>query len=448
MKIQDWMNLGIGIKRWFGLGVVGLALITFGIIELIFKRDFPPLYSAYHIYLLVLGMLLLTVSVNELMRNFTGLVKSGLININIDSRQIDSLIHERRLLVKGPRVVILGGGTGLSTILKGLKNYTENITAVVTVADDGGGSGRLRDDLGMLPPGDIRNCLVALANTEPLMEELMQYRFKDGSLKGQSFGNLFLAAMDGVAGNFEDAVAKMAEVLAITGKVLPVTLENVKIKAELENDQRVVGESHIPEVSVLEGSRIRRLYIEPETAACLPDVREEILRADAIILGPGSLYTSIIPNILVKGVSEAILESRALKIYVANVMTQPGETAGFDVKDHIDALYRHGDIGPLDYVFANEMPIRDAELRAKYHSMEQFEVDLGLERLQEEDFILVRGDFILPSETSVRHNADKLSKKLMGIILEKTLVHDRKRILEYKILSEKLKLKEQGEERR
>ena len=441
MKIKDWMNMGYGIKRWFGLGIVGLSVIIFALIELMFQRFGGRAYNFYYIYLMILGVSVLYVSIAELIKSFMTLAKDGLIDFNMDSREIGSLIHEKKLLVQGPKVVILGGGTGLSTILKGLKNYTNNITAVVTVADDGGGSGVLREDLGILPPGDIRNCLVALANTEPLMEELMQYRFKDGSLKGQSFGNLFLAAMNGVSDNFEDAVQKMANVLAITGKVLPVTLENIKINAILDNGQLVVGESHIPEVSISEGAKIRKLYITPEDAQCLPDVREEILNADAIILGPGSLYTSIIPNLIIKGVPEAIKESRASKIYICNVMTQPGETDEFKVSDHIRAIYEHGDIGKIDYVFANTMCIRNEHLRKKYHDMKQFEVIVDEEKLQYEDFELILGDFIKPRETSVRHDADKLSKRLMEIILKETLVNDKRRILEYVVLSGKLKIK-------
>lgn len=441
MKIKDWMNMGYGIKRWFGLGIVGLSVIIFALIELIFQRYGKSAYNFYYIYLLILGVSVLYVSIAELIKSFMTLAKDGLIDFNMDSREIGSLIHEKKLLVQGPKVVIIGGGTGLSTILKGLKNYTNNITAVVTVADDGGGSGILREDLGILPPGDIRNCLVALANTEPLMEELMQYRFKDGSLKGQSFGNLFLAAMNGVSDNFEDAVQNMANVLAITGKVLPVTLDNIKINAILDNGQLVVGESHIPEVSISEGAKIRKLYVTPENAQCLPDVREEILNADAIILGPGSLYTSVIPNLIIKGVPEAIKESRASKIYICNVMTQPGETDEFKVSDHIRAIYEHGDIGKLDYVFANTMCIRNEHLRKKYHDMKQYEVIVDEEKLRYEDFELILGDFIKPRETSVRHDADKLSKRLMEIILKETLVNDKRRILEYVVLSGKLKNK-------
>lgn len=446
MRLKEWFNTGYGIKRWFVLGLAGGALLVFTAMEMITRRFEEPSYNLYYGYLLVLSASIIYLTTAELIKSFMSLAKDGLIDFNMDSREIGNLMHDQKLLVQGPRLVIIGGGTGLSTVLKGLKTYTNNLTAVVTVADDGGGSGTLRQDLGMLPPGDIRNCLVALANTEPLMEELMQFRFKDGSLKGQSFGNLFLAAMDGVSDNFEDAVAKMASVLAITGKVLPVTLDNITINAVLDNDQLVVGESHIPDVSILEGAKIKKLYITPEDAQCLPDVREEILAADAIILGPGSLYTSIIPNLLVNGVAEAIKKSNAKKIYISNVMTQPGETDGFKVSDHLKAIFEHGDIGPLDYVMANDMPIKNKDLQKKYHDVGQFEVEIDEEAIRKIcNAQIVRGDFIKPREKSVRHDAEKLSQKLMEIVLRDTLFDDEKRILEYVSLSRKLKQKEMRE---
>ena len=233
---------------------------------------------------------------------------------------------------KGPRIVAIGGGTGLSTMLRGLKKYTNNLTAVVTVADDGGGSGVLRQELGMLPPGDIRNCLEALANVEPLMGELLHYRFTEGSLKGQSFGNLFLAALNGISGgSFEEAVSRMSQVLAITGRVLPVTTANVQLEAELENGARVVGESKIFYCKKREECRVRRVRLVPERPAALSEALEAIRQADMLLLGPGSLYTSLIPNLLVEGIAQAILDSDALKIYIANVMTQEGaEPLRFD----------------------------------------------------------------------------------------------------------------------
>jgi uncharacterized cofD-like protein len=256
-----------------------------------------------------------------------------------------------------PAVACIGGGTGLSTMLRGIKAFTPNITAIVTVADDGGGSGVLRDELGMLPPGDIRNCIEALSNTEPTMEKLLAYRFEEGRLKGQSFGNLFLAALNGISGSFDEAVAKMCEVLAITGRVLPVTNENVQIEATLADGGVVVGESKIGDAKTAHGCRIESVRLVPERPAALPESLEAILEADMIILGPGSLYTSVIPNLLVNGISEAIRSSNALKLYVCNIMTQDGETEDYTVSDHIEALFHHGGGKLFDMCLVNNMPI-------------------------------------------------------------------------------------------
>ena len=257
----------------------------------------------------------------------------------------------------GPKVAVIGGGHGLSTMLRGLKQYTENITAIVTVADDGGGSGMLRQDLGMPPPGDIRNCIEALANTEPVMREMLHYRFPEGALAGQSFGNLFLAALNGISPSFDVAVSRMCEVLAITGRVLPVTTANIQLEAEFENGASVVGESKIFYCKKKEDCRIRRVRLLPEHPRALPAAMDAIRDADMIILGPGSLYTSIIPNLLVDGIVGAIQESDGLKVYVANVMTQEGETEGYTASDHIAALFAHSAPGLFDLCLTNSSPI-------------------------------------------------------------------------------------------
>lgn len=265
----------------------------------------------------------------------------------------------------GPKVAAIGGGTGLSTMLRGLKEYTENITAIVTVADDGGGSGVLRQDLGMPPPGDIRNCLLALSNTEPVMAELLGYRFTEGILKGQSFGNLFLAALNEISPSFDMAVRRMSDVLAITGRVLPVTNEDVNLEAEFENGTRVVGESKISRFKKEQDCRIRRVRMLPEHPAALEESLAAIREADLILLGPGSLYTSIIPNLLVSGVAEALMESDALKLYICNVMTQEGETEGYSVSDHIQAIFRHAGGAIFDYCLINSEPV-PPEVCARY----------------------------------------------------------------------------------
>ncbi len=260
---------------------------------------------------------------------------------------------------KGPKIAAIGGGTGLSTMLRGLKRHTNNLTAIVTVADDGGGSGVLRQELGMLPPGDVRNCLEALANVEPLMGELLHYRFTEGSLKGQSFGNLFLAALNGISGgSFDQAVSRMSQVLAITGRVIPVTTSNVQLEAEFENGAKVLGESKIFYCKKREDCRIHQVRLLPEHPPALEAALEAIREADMILLGPGSLYTSIIPNLLVDGVAQAIAGSSALKVYIANVMTQEGETEGYTNADHIRAIFQHSlpELFPLCLVNSSAIP--------------------------------------------------------------------------------------------
>ena len=310
------------------------------------------------------------------------------------------------------KVVVIGGGTGLSTMLRGLKQYTSHITAIVTVGDDGGGSGKLREDLGMLPPGDIRNCILALADTEPLMEDLLQYRFTEGSLKGQCFGNLFLAAMAGISENFEDAVQKMSSVLAVKGKVLPVTLDDMKLVAELENGEIIEGESKIPSEVIVRKTRIKKLAIKPIDAKPLEEAIKAINNADVIIMGPGSLYTSIIPNLLVKGIPEAICKSPAKKVYISNVMTQPGETDGFKVSNHLKVLMDYGVAGNIDYVIANN-GIIPPDIKEKYARENAELVVLDYENISNLNVNVIESDLIKITKRYVKHKAEKLGELIM-----------------------------------
>lgn len=261
----------------------------------------------------------------------------------------------------GRKVTVIGGGTGLSTLLLGLKEYTENITAIVAVTDDGGSSGMIRREFGILPPGDIRNCILALANTSSMMSDLMNYRFDSGSLAGQSFGNLFLLALNNICGSFEEAVSRMNQILAVTGKVLPVCTQNAVLQATFADGSRVVGECAITAAKKEKNLDIRSIRLLPEDVQALPQAIRAIEEADLIVLGPGSLYTSIIPNLLVKGISEALQRTAALKIYALNVMTQDGETEGYSAADHAKAILTHG--GAIDVCLYNaqEIPPRLAE---------------------------------------------------------------------------------------
>ncbi len=321
----------------------------------------------------------------------------------------------------GPNIVAIGGGTGLSTMLRGLKKYTKNLTAIVTMADDGGGSGKLREDLGMPPPGDIRHCLQALANAEPLMEELINYRFTEGTLAGQSFGNLFLAALNGISGSFEEAVSRMSQVLAITGRVLPVTSDNIQLVAEFENGTQVVGESKISDFKKAQDCRIAKVRLIPEHARVNQEALEAIARADLILLGPGSLYTSVIPNLLVDGIADAIAASPALRTYICNVMTQDGETEGYTASDHLRAVLSHSGHKLVDFCLVNSAPIPAALL--PYYAQEGAE-PIRVDRQALEALgvsVEERPVADLHQQRLARHDPDLLARAVFQLLEEHTM---------------------------
>lgn len=327
----------------------------------------------------------------------------------------------------GPRVVALGGGTGLSTLLRGLKRYTAHPVAVVTVADDGGGSGVLRRDLGILPPGDIRNCILALADIEPVMRDLILYRFPEGSLSGQSFGNLFIAAMNGISENFHDAVRKVSSVLAVKGKVLPVSLSSLHLEATLEDGSRILGESaigHRPPG----GSPVRTLSMVPPDAPPLEEVLDEIRQADLLVMGPGSLYTSVIPLLLFPALVSALQAAAAPKLYICNLMTQPGETEGYDAPAHVEALLRHAGrtAGPgrtggfLDAVLVNAAPV-PTERAAPYRAAGAEPVAPRMETLASMGVEVLSGDLLSPDPAAIRHDPDRLAR----LVLRRAALQDR-----------------------
>lgn len=315
---------------------------------------------------------------------------------------------------RGPKIVAIGGGTGLSTMLRGLKKYTQNLTAIVTVADDGGGSGILRQDLGMPPPGDIRHCMEALANTEPIMEKLLTYRFSEGSLAGQSFGNLLLAALNGVTSSFEEAVSEMSHVLAITGQVIPVTSADVQLEAVFENGARVTGESQIAAFKKEQDCRIHHVNLLPEHPGAAPAALKAIEEADLVLLGPGSLYTSIIPNLLVEGVAQAVARADAPKIYICNIMTQDGETEGYTAADHLEALLVHGAPGMLDLCLANTAPV-DPGLVEKYREEGAVPLAVDRGRIAKLGLELVERPVASEKGGFARHDPDKLAQAILEI---------------------------------
>jgi uncharacterized cofD-like protein len=361
-----WFAPGLGVKRWLGVILAGTTLIGIGVGILVLEiyRTAPetwwlPILSyaslrtlARPIRVLVFGGL----GIGLLLGGVWGLNRV-LVKPFLRPGQpfVDTFTNHRRK-ERGPRVVVIGGGHGISMLLRGLKTYSHRLTAVVTVADDGGSSGRLRKSMGILPPGDLRNCLAALSNDETMITQLFQYRFANGNgeLDGHSFGNLFISALSEITGSFEDAIAESGKVLAINGQVLPSSLIDVQLAAELlppDSDQVIIveGESKITEQAGI----IRRVWLQPNNPPAYPQVLQAILSADLIVIGPGSLFTSILPNLLVPDISSAIRASQALKIYVCNVATQPGETDNFTCGDHIRVLERHGGKGLMDLVVQN-----------------------------------------------------------------------------------------------
>jgi uncharacterized cofD-like protein len=347
------MYPGVGIKRWLLVGAAGIGVWSIGtafMLRKLFALGFPD-FLPWHfegILLLGVGIFIVFLAIYGLYRSIAPLV--------LGSSSFDSLadtIYTRRSRGRGPRIVAIGGGTGLSVLLRGLKTHTDNLTAIISVADDGGSSGRLRRELGVLPPGDFRNCLVALSEEESLLAELFQYRFEQGNgLAGHSFGNLFIVAMSNVTKSFDRALYESSRVLAIQGQIVPATVANLSLSADLKDGTRVTGESSITE----HGGDIDRLFIDPPDAEAYPMAVEAIEHAQLIVIGPGSLYTSILPNLLVSGISRAIQGAECSKIYVCNVATERGETTGYAVADHLAALQRHTFPEVVDYVVANDDP--------------------------------------------------------------------------------------------
>ncbi len=310
------------------------------------------------------------------------------------------------------RVVVVGGGTGLSVLLRGLKQEQVHITAIVTVADDGGSSGRLREEMDMLPPGDIRNVLTALADTEPLMEKLMQHRFTNGTgLAGHNLGNLLLAAMNEITGDFVTAVKMLSDVLAVRGDVLPASTQSILLKAEMEDGTIVAGESQIP----LAGKRIKRVFLDPFDVVPLDEALKAIAQADLILIGPGSLYTSILPNLLVRGIFEEIKRSSAPKVYICNVMTQPGETDGYTAAEHVEALYAHVNEPFLDTIIVNSAEISPLILE-KYAEKGATPVHCDLDRLQTLNLNVIAKPLVTFEDGFLRHNAGNVSKEVVALL--------------------------------
>lgn len=403
LKAFKWLYPGMWIKRWIMLTVFGIILISMGFVMVLLEQ--APKNKTFAAIVIILGILAVITGIKRIIKSF--------ITILMPQREDELVdkVYQTRILDRGPRIVVIGGGTGLSTLLHGLKEYTNNITAIVTVADDGGSSGRLRQDLDVLPPGDIRNCLVALADAEPLMGRLFQFRFGEGTeFSGHSFGNLFIAAMTKVTGDFDAAIKESSKILAIRGSVVPSTLDKVILAAEHMDGSETVGESQIPKAA----SPIRKIHLRPVNCKPTDEAIDAIKKADAIVLGPGSLYTSIMPNLLVGRVYKEILASKAVKMYACNVMTQKGETDDYKASDHLRAIIEHTSPGIVEYCIVNTAKI-PADMLDKYKTEESYPVVPDSENIKKMKCKVIEAH-IINAQDYVRHDPVKLAKIIIDLV--------------------------------
>jgi len=411
-RLPRWLYPGMHLKRWLGLLLIGIAILGLG--AAIFIRDLYRTNAADEIAIVywvtgawlepeVRAALVAALGVALTALGMWGLMRSVVSPFVGRGDSVMEVLYTKRYLARGPRIVALGGGTGLSTLLRGLKGYSANITAVVAVADD---SGQLRQQLGIVPPGDIRNCIAALADAEPLMTQLMQYRFPAGSgLDNHAFGNLFIAAMTAVTGDFEEAVRESNRVLAVRGQVLPATSVPLNLSAQLVSGRHLYGQVEIASAD----EPIERVFIEPADVRATSEALERILEAEMIVIGPGSLFSSVLPNLLISDVRDALSAAQGLKVYVCNVATQPGETESMTASQHLRALFDHVGDDLIDYVIIN----RNTQARRPENWLAQ-PVQVDVRRLEELPVVIVEEDVIDPLNAH-RHDPAKLAAALMRL---------------------------------
>lgn len=424
--LLQWLYPGLNIKRWLLLFSLGLMVVAFGvalimnyqvfgqveeeILRLLYvftgTYDYAFLATA-GIGLIVAGMIVMLYALRKLVKRFFALVAP-------DEEEVSKQIASRIELSCGVRIVAIGGGHGLSTLLKGLKQKTSNISAIVTVADDGGSSGRLREEMDIIAPGDLRNCLVALADKDTALEQLFQYRFGgEGELSGHSLGNLFLAALIKEFGSAQNALEAASTVLNIRGKVMPATAERIRLLAKMSDGKEIEGESEIAAYGESRKTKILHMSMIPEAPIAVGDALEAIRHADLITLGPGSLYTSVLPDLLVPEILQAIKESNAPCLYICNVMTQPGETEGYTVSDHVKALIEHVGKNVIDYVLVNNArPTR--EILKKYEEAGEFPVKIDAKQVEETGVIMIKSN-LLGEERGASHNSLVLAENIIRI---------------------------------
>lgn len=441
MRWVKWLYPGMNIKRWLLLFAAGLIFSALGI-GLFFRYKLIHIIEAFlnqllyftnnplsdnasiifGAFLLIIGIAFMAIATRKSIFSIVRSLAPG------NNEHILDKIFAKSRLAKGPAITVIGGGTGLSVLLRGIKEITNNCTAVVTCADDGGSSGRIREAFGIIPPGDCRNCLIALADTEPLMEKLMQYRFKGGTeLSGHSFGNLFITAMSDIVGNVEGALNETSKILKVRGKVIPSTLQPVELVAKLRDGRTIFGESVISKAK----GQIINIRAIPDGITATQSAVHTILNADVVILGPGSLYTSVIANLLIDDIKQALLQTKATVIYICNVMTQPGETTGFTAYDHVHTLLQYLDnTNIIDYVVVNNQFDLHPELLAKYALENSAPVENDSNRINDLGIEVIQANMVSQNDL-IRHNPSRLARTLIRLIYNLHIASPMNSLFEY-----------------
>ena len=429
-----WFKSNTKMKRWIFLILLGIILLLFSISNILVVKELDFNQVGKIVITFILGFVAIVIGIVCIQKRTLELLIE-----NTDSRKnvdVKSLIFNKTVYDKGPNIVVIGGGTGLNTVLSGLKNYTNNLTAIVTISDYGEAASNSRKELQMLPLGDVKDSIVSLASKEGQIDKLFNYEFTTGKLRGLNFSDIYFSAMRDINGNFEDSIIKSNEVLNMIGKVIPVTLDEMKIVAELANGYIVDERSKIPEIVSEKITKINRILINPTNCRPAPGVIEAIKNADCIVIGPGSLYTNVIPNLLVNGVTKAIKESVAIKVYISNIMTEPGQTDNYSVSDHLNAIIDHCGKGIIDYCIYDTGEIIP-EFIKKYNFEGQDLVEQDIEKVKGIKFL--QRNLSMISDEHIRHDPNLVASSIIELICDDLKYQDKQNDPQYLMLNTKLK---------
>lgn len=441
----EWFKSSTKMKRWFLMIVIGIVLCCYGFSKILIEKELLLEELVWIIAAFVVGFIFVVLGIIFIQkRTLELLVQANSTVVGEKNVNIQSLIFNKNVYEEGPKVVVIGGGTGLNTVLEGIKKYTNNITAIVTVSDYGKKATNSRKELDLLPLEDIKNGIVALADNEEEMKKIMNYHFRTNQLMGLSFGDIYMLATKELYGNMAESIQKSSNILKITGKVLPATLDEINICAELKDGTIVEEREKISDITYHKATKINRIYITPSNCIPAPGVLEAIKEADAIIIGPGSLYTNVIPNLLIKNVAKTIKESKAIKIYISNIMTEPGQTDDYSIADHIEALVEHVGKGIVDFCICDTGEVTPEFVR-RYNKMGADLVEQDLSKVSEKGITIIQKDMSMIKQDLIRHDPDAVASAIIELICNDLKFKDQQNSKQYVLLNTKLQKQKKTE---